>query len=962
VIGQPKDVELGILGPLEVRVAGRPLPVPGARQRALLAALLLRRGHVVPVDRLVDEVFGEDPPREARNALQTYVTRLRQALGPAAAVVATRAPGYVLEIPGDAVDAERFAALLGQARATEAPSAALTLLDRALGLWRGPAYAEFASTFARGEALRLQELRLAAEEDRAVLLLRLDRVAEATAALEAIAAREPWRERVVELLVTALAQAGRTANALDALAGYRDRLRDELGLDPSPKLRRLEEQVLRGTLAPVPSGHDRRVRAARPTSFVGRERELGRVREAIAAAPLVTLVGPGGVGKTRLAQEVADLHDPVWWVDLAPLRDPGAVPYAVADAVGIDVLPGTLLPDALRQWARSAHGLLVLDNCEHLLAPVAELAGELLATASGLAVLATGRERLAIGGELVLEVPPLDVPAPGVPEGGPAVRLFLDRAQAADPAVAASPPSPRRVADICRALDGLPLAIELAAARIGTLTVDDLADRLDARFALLRSGRRDRDARHQALEAVVDWSFELLEADEQRLFLRLSVFAAAFDIAVAETVVADDDLPAGRVADLVARLAEQSMLTRPGPSGIGRYRMLETLRAYAAARLPDVEAERVRRRHGAFMVDLAERAEAGLYGPEEAAWAHRVERWLDDLRAAWSWARDADEVDLAVRLAAALTRYAYWRLRSDLLAWGTWVAAAVPAHPRLAVAYAAAAANAWADGRLQDARDLARRGVEVAGGPAAPAAAAPLEALGDVAMLTGDLAAALEAYRGVAAIATPDDPAELAIATANQALTLAYAGDNQAATAAETAVATALASANPTALAMARFAQGEALADIDPVRASAALEEAVRRAREVGNRFVAGTALTALVALRGRHGPPEDALSLFRDAVDHWRTSHNRALLVTTLRNLVVLLARTGRDEAAAALAATLHEAAPTRSYGVEAARITTALAAVRRRLGDAAYDGAWTTGATRTLEEAADDAIRLLD
>ena len=499
----------------------------------------------------------------------------------------------------------------------------------------GPGLRRVRVAFARGEALRLQELRLAAEEDRAVLLLRLDRVAEATAALEAIAAREPWRERVVELLVTALAQVGRTADALDALAGYRDRLRDELGLDPSRKLRRLEEQVLRGTLAPVPSGHDRRVRAARPTSFVGRERELGRVREAIAAAPLVTLVGPGGVGKTRLAQEVADLHDPVWWVDLAPLRDPGAVPYAVADAVGIDVLPGTLLPDALRQWARSAHGLLVLDNCEHLLAPVAELAGELLATASGLAVLATGRERLAIGGELVLEVPPLDVPAPGAPEGGTAVRLFLDRAQAADPAVAASPPSPRRVADICRALDGLPLAIELAAARIGTLTVDDLADRLDARFDLLRTGRGG-DARHQALRAAVDWSFELLGADERRLFLRLSVFAAAFDIAAAETVAADDNLPPGRVADLVARLAEQSMLTRPGASGVGRHRMLETPRAYAASRLPEVEAERLRRRHASFMVDLAERAEAGLYGPQEAAWAHRVERWLDDLRAAWS--------------------------------------------------------------------------------------------------------------------------------------------------------------------------------------------------------------------------------------------------------------------------------------------------------------------------------------
>jgi predicted ATPase/DNA-binding SARP family transcriptional activator len=965
VIGQPKEVDVGILGPLEVRVAGRRLPVPGARQRALLAALLLRRGHVVPVDRLVDEVFGEAPPREARNALQTYVTRLRQALGPAAAVVATRAPGYVLEIPGDAVDAERFAALLGQARGSEAPAAALALLDRALALWRGPAYAEFASTFARGEALRLQELRLAAEEDRAVLLLRLDRGAEATAALEAIAAREPWRERAVELLVTALAQAGRAPHALAAFAGYRDRLRDELGLDPSPKLRRLEEQVLRGNLepvAPVRSGQYRRVHAAGATSFVGRERELTLAQEAITAAPLVTLVGPGGVGKTRLAQEIADIHDPVWWVDLAPLRDPVAVPYAVADAVGIDILPGTLLPDALRQWTRRAHGLLVLDNCEHLVAAVAELADGLLASASGLSLLATSRERLAVGGELVLDVPPLDVPAPGAPEGGPAVRLFLDRAQAADPALAGGPP-PLRAADICRALDGLPLAIELAAARIGTLTVDDLADRLDTRFELLRTGRRDGESRHRALETVVDWSFELLGADEQRLFLRLSVFAAAFDIAAAETVAADDDLPASRVADLVARLAEQSMLTRPGPSGIGRYRMLATLRAYAVSRLPEVEAERLRRRHGAFMLDLAERAEAELYGPEEKTWAQRVEHWLDDLRAAWSWARDAGEIDLAVRLAAALTRYAYWRLRSDLLAWGTWVTAAVPAHPRLAVAYAAAAAAAWGDGRLQDASDLARRGVEAAGGQAARAAAAPLEALGDAAMLTGDLAAALEAYRRVAAILTPGAPAELAIATANQALTLAYAGDDQAAGAAAVeAVAAALASANPTALAMARFAEGEALADVDPARASAALEEALGRAREVGNRFVAGTALTAMVALRARHGPPEEALALFREAIDHWRTSRNRALLVTTLRNLVVLLARTGRDEAAAALAATLHEAAPSRSYGLEASRITTALAAVRRRLGDAAYDGAWTAGAARTLEEAADDAMRLLD
>jgi predicted ATPase len=535
----------------------------------------------------------------------------------------------------------------------------------------------------------------------------------------------------VELLVTALAQAGRAGHALAALASYRDRLREELGLDPSPRLRRLEEQVLRGTLAPVApvrSGHDRRVRAARPTSFVGRERELGQVREAIAAAPLVTLVGPGGVGKTRLAQEVAAIQDPMWWVDLAPLRDPGAVPYTVADAVGIDVLSGTLLPDALRQRARRAHGLLVLDNCEHL-AAVAELADELLATASGLWLLATSRERLAIGGELVLDVAPLEAPPPGAPEGGPAVRCSSTGRKRPIPRWRPARPLLRRAADICRALDGLPLAIELAAARIGTLTFDDLADRLDTRFELLRTGRRDGDSRHQALQAVVDWSFELLGADEQRLFLRLSVFAAAFDIAAAETVAADDDLPSGRIADLVARLAEQSMLTRPGASGIGRYRMLETLRAYAASRLPDVEAERLRRRHASFVVDLTER-----------------------------------------------------------------LAAAAPGMPTGACA-----------------------AISSPGGPGSRGG--PAGGAGGRRHGRCDLAAVLDAYRGVAALAAPGDPAGLAIATANQALTLAYAGDDQAA----------LASANPTALAMARFAQGEALADVDPARASAALEEALRR-------------------------------------------------------------------------------------------------------------------------------------
>jgi predicted ATPase/DNA-binding SARP family transcriptional activator len=960
----PHEVEFRILGPLEVRVDGRQVAVPGARQRALLCALLQRPGEVVPPERLIDDVFGETPPAEARNALQTYVTRLRQALGPAADVIVTRPPGYLVDLSRAVVDAARFADLLAKARAAETAAAAVALLDQALALWRGPAFAEFADRFARAEALRLEELRLAAREDRAVLLLHLDRVAEATAALDALVAEEPWRERAVELLITSLAHSGRTVEALAAYGRYRDRPRDDLGLDPSPALRQLEQEVLRGQLQPgrgKPSAPVRRALPTRVTSLVGRDRELAAIRGLLSAGRLVTLVGPGGVGKTRLAHEVAAAEQDPWWADLAALRDGEAVPPAVAEAVGLDAQPGSPLLDTLRGWARSATGLLVLDNCEHLLASVSALVEELLAASSALRVLATSRERLAVDGEQVCVVPPLKVPEPGASDLlCPAVQLFLDRARAADPHLAPDRRLLERVGDVARALDGLPLAIELAAARVGTLTVEDLADRLDARFELLRQTRSGGDPRHHTLRAVVDWSFDLLTTEEQRLLLRLSVFAAAFDIMTVEAIVADDDLPAHRIADLVARLTGRSMLSRPAPLGVGRYRMLETLRSYAASRLPPADADRLRRRLAAFLVDLTERAERGLYSADEQAWVQQTEVWLDDVRATWTWARDVGETDVAVRLAAALTRFAYWRLRSDLLAWGTWAVEAVPSHPRLSVAYAAAAHAAWIEGRLAEARSLARRGIAVAGGASNPAAAAALEASGDAALLSGDLTGALQAYRATVATST-GDPAALAIARANEAIVLSYAGDRQAPATATAAVAASLACNNPTAIAYSLFAEGEALADDDPERAAAALEEAHRRAKDIGNPFVAGVALNAAVALCGRRGPPDQALALFREAIGHWRATGNRALIVTTLRNLVVLLARIGQDEPAAVLAATLERAAPAKTYGAEAERIATALAAARQRLGDAAYARAWDAGGRRTLEEAADQAMHLL-
>ncbi|GIH74988.1 SARP family transcriptional regulator [Planobispora longispora] len=945
-----------ILGPLEVRRDGKAVEVTGDRQRALLTGLLLRRGSVVPFEQLVDEVFADRLPRHARNTLHTCVTRLRQFLGQDG-IVLTRSPGYLLDAPGDSVDAERFAALVTRAGRAGDPRSRLGLLEEALGLWRGPALAGF--DFARAEAARLEEMRLAAREERAAALLALGEPEPAAADLDALAIAHPWRERAVTLLVTALARAGRAPDALAAYTRHRDALRDELGLDPSADLRELHRRVLRGELRPAPgpvaaaapARRERRPRP-RPGDLIGREPELAAVRGTLAPGRIVTLVGPGGVGKTRLAQQVADDYvgehgergehgEHVFWADLASLRDAAALPYTVAAAVGLEVEPGVAVVDALGEWAGTARGLLVLDNCEHLLPAVPELVDRM----PGVSALATSREPLGVAGEHVLDIPPL--------ECRHAVELF--RARVPIPGFAAEPGQEERIAEICRALDGLPLAVELAAARIGSLTVDDLAGRLDGCFTLLR--RTHAAGRHGALETVIDWSYDLLSAEEQRVFLRLAAFAGTFDLAAAEAVAGPE------TADLVIRLADRSMLTRPGHAGVGRYRMLETVRAYALRRLDGAELPRLRRRHATVMAELAEEAEAGLAGPEEIRWARTLDTWLADMRLAWTWAGEAGEHDLMVRIAAALVRYGYWRGRRDVLAWGEATAAAVSGHRRLMTAYGAAAFAAWGDGRLAEAAAFAREGVALAEGtPGARRGdvAMALAALGDVALVSGDLVAALDAYRAMEKAG--GGPFASAVAVAGQALAHCYGGDEIAAPrAARRAVTLAAESGNPSIMAFARFAEGETLADLDPAAAEASLTVARTLCEETGNRLITGLVLTSTVALRGRHGPAGPALELFREAIAHWRRVDNRTLIATALRNLVMLFARTGMDEAAVTLAATLRRASPGVSYGAEADRLARALAAVRARLGGDRHARAERAGAGRSLEEGADHALAVL-
>jgi hypothetical protein len=492
---------------------------------------------------------------------------------------------------------------------------------------------------------------------------------------------------------------------------------------------------------------------------------------------------------------------------------------------------------------------------------------------------------------------------------------------------------------------------------------------------------------------VIDWSYDLLAEPERLLFARLGVFAAEFDLTAAEAVAADERLPAAQIAHLVALLADRSMLTRPGHAGIGRYRMLDTLRAYAATRLSAQELTQTRHAHARHLVELAEEADIGLTGPDEAAAAERITAWLDDARAAFHWAHDTGETDLALRLVAALARWAYWRMHPDVLAWAETLVDAAPDHPLPPAAYAAAAAGIWLTGRLEQAQALARRAVETAGGLAALGAAAPLELglvcafctilksadvptqvpsqsdldnapLGGEATPSGELLEAVSAYRELTAVTAPHTVGR-ATGLAAVAIALVDLNDPAAWPTAREAVAQALASGNPTALAYARLAEARTAAAEDPAAALAALDEARAVAAEVGCRLISASALTVAVALRGRHGPPDEALALFHEAIGPWRTTGNQTLLVALLSNLVLLLARTGRDVEAVDLAATLRHAVVISSiysmYGAERERIDAALAAARRRLGAQRYDAAWSVGAQRDVDEAVERAQQLL-
>lgn len=674
-------MRFGILGPTRVwRADGSEVPISGQRLRALLARLLLDAGQVVSADRLIDDLYGEQPPAQAGNALQSQVSRLRRLL-PEAAPVELLPGGYRLAVDPETVDVHRFGRLAAagrQALALAAADRAAELLQQARQLWRGPPLADVAGApFAAAAAARLADLRLAVTEDWAEAQLMLGEPAGLLAELPAVIAEQPLQERLRGQLMRALAAAGRPAEALALFAQTREALAEQLGTDPSPELVRLHQALLRGEASSPEPSPAAGSPAASPaaglpeplTTFVGREDELTRLGKLLGESRLVSVTGPGGAGKTRLAIEAARRRGgEVRLVELGPVPTGDEVAQAVQGAFGLrdsglrelPTSPGTeirpSLVDRLAAALADRPVLLVLDSCEHVVGSAAALAARLLAACPRLRVLATSREPLAVTGEVLCPVTGLPTPPPDAPPESagsyPATRLFLDRAAEVVPAEQLAPET---VAQVCRTLDGLPLGIELAAAQLRALSLAEVAARLDDRFRLLTRGSRTAEPRHRTLQAAVAWSWELLTAPAQVLARRLTVFAGSASLAaVAEVAGATDQdtLP------VLRELVDKSLVERVGD----RYRMLETIRAYGVQRLAQAgELTELRAGHAGYFLELAQTADPHLRGAEQLVWLSQLDAERDNLHTALRWAIAARDYRTALELVSALSMY--WWLR-----------------------------------------------------------------------------------------------------------------------------------------------------------------------------------------------------------------------------------------------------------------------------------------------------------
>ena len=891
--GQGAALRVEVLGPLRVVVDGAPVEVPGPKRRAVLALLALAEGRTVSVDRLVDALWPAEMPESGRQALHTHVSRLRTHLGQAASRLQTRHDGYRLDLAADDLDLAQARTLLAAARA--APADALAVLQEAHGLWRGAVLADLTDVEPIAVAVA-GCAQLHRELTDALIACAVDagRAGDVVALAAARHADDPLREPAVLLLMRALAATGQAPEALRIGREYRRRLADETGLDPSPTLAERERDIAGG-------GATGPVDRTRPTTrLIGREAQVAALHRLLGAERWVTIVGAGGVGKTRLALEVAQRSEAPIVLLLAPVSDPAAIPHALASALNLQVVQGDVLAACAALFG-DRPGLLVVDNCEHLLDATRETVTALLSACPRLSVLATSREPLGPPAEYTYRLATLPLPEPDAedPARAPSVAVFLDRARRVRPGPPPTPAELRLVADIVRRLDGLPLAIELAAGRLSGLSLVDLHTRLDRALDLL-GGRTDGGARHRTLRATVEWSYQLLDEDERRLFRYLSVFVDGIALDDAERLATDLGL-VGDPGTVLSRLVDTSMLDAEFAEGGTRYRMLETLRTFGLDRLAaegeDGDgADRLLR----WAVGRTAWIGATLLTEREPEADAVLRREVANLRAAWQLARRRKDVDEAAAMIIALFDAISYRDLVELRDWAEDLARefdtdpALAAHPRAAAVLGTAAEAAYHRGDYARTDRLGRAGLDRAIDEASSwYCTLPLAV---AALARGAHAEVVERC-----LATAERGIRVDESLVAAALATAYAGDLDRAR--ELQARGHADAVSPSMRAWSEYVAGE----IESIAGHAEAAErhyrrAVDLARGCGATFLAGVAAVGLVALHGTTGRVAEALHGYRDVVDYFARTGNWPHLWPALRNLADLLRRIGDPDPAAVL------------------------------------------------------------
>lgn len=947
-------VRVEVLGPLRVvGPDGRDLTPVGGLQRRLLSLLVLCRGRVVSADRAADVLWPSQLPADPSGALQNHVSRLRQVLP--TSLIESVGEGYRLDPTRIDLDADRIASAIREATAIDDHT--LDELTGLLGRWHGPAYPELADVDeANAESTRLGDLRTQAIEALAEHRLTSGRTEGLVAELNAMVTAEPLRERPRALLMATLASAGRRVEALRVYDDFRRVLGDELGIEPSPLLA-AQHAALLGAEPGEDTTWTPPTRLPHPTtSLLARDELADHAIRLVESNRLISLVGLGGVGKTRLLIEIGHrlrsvrTDRPIALCELSAADETSAA-SVVAAALGIDERPGMPLVERLASVLGDTEIIVLVDNCEHVLLPIANLIEHLLTHCPNLTAVATSRERLRIPGEQVCAVPTLPIDG----DDAAAAQLFVERARAVLPAFEPDAGQRACIAEIVRRLDGLPLAIELAAARLHTHDVFEVAAGLDHRFSLLTSGYRTT-ARHESLRAAVSWSFGLLEPPLQDVFASLSVFSGSFSVDDASAVCA---LGVADTTAALSKLVERSLVMRVPER---RYMMLETLRAFGnECLLENGRRDLIDRRHAEHFVRWAEGADARLLEPGGTAIAE-IDAAIPELHSAFGWLVEHSEAELAGRLVAGLLHYGFLRLRPDVLMWAKRIPEIDPEDhsPVAPMVWVAAAYSAWMDGDVTESESCSARAltlVEEAGGDM-PSKVASTR--GTIDLIQGRLDAALHWYRRALELA-PDDSAQQVFVGATELLAQSYSGDPTAADHAEALIAAWGENESPYA-AYAWYCLGEAELANDPSTAQVRFARAIDLAERTGSSFASGLAMASKLSIDSRVGDPLAAAKGYRVLIDHWRRAGMWSTQWTILRSIAGLLERLGRARDAAVLVGAILGTSEGHSiFGADEIALRELGERLRAALGDDEHPAAFAEGAALAGDAAVEHALRTL-